>query len=180
MTFADYIEQFKRDLGLTNRDIADIMGVGPATFDNYLCGYVPPSQQAMSRLIKILAMRSEEDSESLVLPPEKLPFHAMSLEELRSRAAAEDGFSFRVEDDRLLSRGIRSGNVALIQKCAEPKDGGILLVSVDKADCRLMVFSKAGEYVRLYDDNCELVMSPSDFAARVQIVGRLTYTENIF
>ena len=86
MTFAEYIDQFKRELDLTNSDIAKIMDVGPTTFDNYLCGYVRPSQRAMRRLISILALKEPDGEQSMVLPQDKLPFEAMSLSELSGKA----------------------------------------------------------------------------------------------
>ena len=179
MTFAEYIEQFKRELDLTNSDIAKIMDVGPATFDNYLCGYVRPSQQAMSRLLSILALKEPEGDQSLVLPQDKLPFEALNFDELYPADNGSESFTFTAEDDSLVRRRIYPGAAALIKKCGHPEDGGIFLVSVDEKKARLMVYSE-GRAIRLYNDESELVMAQSEFKARVKILGRLTHIETIF
>ena len=177
--FANYIEQFKRDLDLTNEDIAKIMEVGPATFDNYLCGYVSPSQQAMGKLIRILSLREPDGNQSLVLPPEKLPFGALALSDILRTTNPGEGFTLRVEDDALASHRVYSGALALIKKCGQPAPGDILLVSVDKKKARLMVYGE-DSVIRLYDDSHELVLSRSEFETRVEIIGRLTCVENTF
>lgn len=172
MKFADYIEQFKADMGLTNRDIARIMEVGPMTFDNYLSGYVPPSRAAMGRLLSILAPQSGD--EGAALPTERLPFETVDVNDLSRRLTAEGSFAVPVNDDNMQKKRLYPGSIAIVRGCIRPGDGDILCLSIDGGDCCFRSFFEDGDGVHLSDDNGEMLLSREEFAVRVRILGRLT------
>lgn len=171
MNFAEYIEQFKAEMGLDDRDIARIMDVGPMTFKNYLTGYIPPPATAMQRLVSTLALKHEDGA--LSPPNEKLPFRTFDPDELIHRAA-DGALGFEIKDNGLAKEKLYHGSVALIRRCTQPANGDILCLSIDGGDRCLKIFSDMGEKVRIYDDNSERILSREEFTARVSVIGRVT------
>ena len=172
--FAEYIEQFKADMGLTNQDIARIMDVGSMTFKNYLSGYAPPSQQAMARLLTALALRPDDGDKSLVLPKSKLPFRTVDLAELDYTVNSGGAFGIEIREDNLTKKKLYPGGIALVRRCAVPADGSILCLSIDGGGYCFRSFSESGDSISLWDDRGCQTMTREEFDARVRIIGRVT------
>ena len=170
MKFSDYIEQFKAEMGLDDRDMARIMNVGSMTFNNYLTGYVPPPAAAMQRLVSTLALK--QDDGALAPSNEKLPFRTFDPDVLSHRAA-DGALGFEIKDDVLTEERLYPGSVALIMRCTAPADGDILCLFIDSGERCLKIFSDMGENIRLYDDRSELILARDEFTARVHIIGRV-------
>ncbi len=173
MTFKKYIEQFCEDMGLGNEDIADIMGVGPVTFDNYRRGYSPPGQKAMSRLIRTLGVLPDDSGGSQVLPAEKLPFDAAGMDGMEKFVGG--GFcTVRVSDGDMTGFSLYPGSVAVIGRCPAPKDGDVLFLRLDGRRCFRCYRGCSDGGAVLSADGGEVKIRPGELAARLQILGRVT------
>lgn len=169
-TFAAYIEKIKDSVDLSDRELAEIMGVSHAGFDNFTNGYVPPSQRAVSRLIAALALLPAEGA---VMAADKLPFEAAEL------PSAMDGLVIEIKDGNMAGQGLTPGASALVRPCRTPKDGDILLLAADGGE-RFAQFRCDGDRVCLSDGLNEAVMSRESFAGRVRVLGRLVRLKTDF
>ena len=142
MTFADYIQQFKDDMGLSNQDLAKLLGVGPVTLKNIVSGYAYPSRQAMERLLNTLAYKPDDGPESQVIPNEKLPFSAVK--------PNWPQLAVPVEEDNLSSLGLEAGALATLSQNRLPKAGDILCVELEGRLCFRQVV-QSGEELALDD-----------------------------
>ncbi|MGN1097299.1 MAG: helix-turn-helix domain-containing protein, partial [Clostridia bacterium] len=165
-TFARYIEQFKNELDLTDKEIGEIMGVGQVTLENYLSGYVRPTEKSLQRLLSALALQKPEDGSVLSETP---PFEALSPAEGYGLAGKESCFVTRIKDDNLSSLKIFSGSYAVIRSCLRPAVGDILCVCVDGGESCLMWYSENGQMVRMFNDKGEILIPAEEFANRVRV-----------
>ncbi len=164
--FEEYVETLRRELGLSAQDIAAVMEVGSTVFDNYIGGYVPPSQRAAARLIASLAIGPADGAE-LALPPEELPF-AVELPDAPRNAKIYE------TESGLPSQGINPGALLFVLPCSEPEAGDILLLKTD-GGVELVVY---GGGTRVTGSGGERELSPGEFGRR--LVGRVARADNRF
>lgn len=163
--FSDYIQQFKSDLNLSSRDLAEIMGVGTVTFENYLSGYSRPSQRAMERLVRTLALESDDVDGSFILPNEKLPFETCGLD------LAAENMTVRVSGDGMAEHGLRNGSVVTIDRKRPPRSGDILFMELNGEPC-FRAYDRNGD-VTLSEDGGSVTVSEKEFA-EMKVYGYVT------
>ncbi len=172
MDFYEYTQKFKYGFNLTDADLAEIMGIGQITYENYLSGYVTPSRTAVERLVKAAAFKEERNAER--------PLDSRETEKIRELLCSRARFGIEITESNLESQGVYKGCLGIIQSGVEPKSGDILYVLIDGEKSGLMRFESSEGFCRLYDDTGETVIKRADFEKRVRTAGKLMYIAEKF
>ncbi len=174
MDLNEYISQFREGMGLSDEDFAKIMGIGEITLENYLNGYVEPSERALDKLLNTLAIKDTPEYRKLMFLDEKPDFQEVPLDELRGHFHESGCYAVEIDKDCFVGSELPRGAVAMVRLRIEPQPGDVLYVSIDGEKPCFKRLEQTDAGLCLWDGEGRMELSREEFKSRVRVAGRLT------
>lgn len=171
--FSALIERIKLNLNIGSEEICSRLGIGSVSLDNYLSGYVKPSDALINKVLSAFSVSAENNGDYRKLLVPDIPAETITMDKIRRTVAAPRRFSVPVKDDCLADI---HGSDAVIELCSQPKNGNILLISLDDSPALLYRCSVTDENISLSRGKGEIVMSREEFSGRARLAGKLICT----
>ena len=178
----DKIKKLRKEKGLSQSDLAKIVGVTDKAVSTWECGSKIPRMGAVEKMVAFFGVTKSylltDDESNASLPNEKnviIPMDDVAMVPIVGRipagipllaqetivgyqpipmlANADEYFCLRVSGDSMVGAGIPDGSVVLIRKQNCADDGNIVACMLNSDDATLKRYKQVGDTVLLIPEN---------------------------